>query len=132
VATMFSVDWSGYLNEYVKEELVTRETLRNPSDRATKFAIALKPPRPSSEFQIADGVIEDASTVELHDVVMGNVRKHASELRWNCIETMLRADVEANRLDVKRMHDWLVANLDDQQREWLAVQLMQGVKAVPR
>lgn len=119
-----------------KDEFVGVELLKK--DDGIELVVALRPPRPSSRFMVnkADDsteydhlkMIVARSVLEAHDTA----RKHAAELRWNCIETFLRADVEHQRFDAKRMKDALMSCLGDEERERLAIELMQTVEAVKR
>lgn len=109
-------------------EFVTVKTSRVVTEPALAIAVHLKPPTPCSSFLVSESEIENANTPELLDSVLSDIAKHASELRWNCIETMLRADMEHKRMDVSRMCDLLVGNLDPEACEALAMRLIAHVE----
>lgn len=123
---------SGYVNEQVKDEFVAVEILWDSKKRCSKVVIALKPPHPCREFDVKESEAKIAPTDMMAQRVMGDIRKKAAELRWECIETLLAKDIEEERLDRMRMVEFLEKTLDNETREWLAAKLMERVEVVPR
>lgn len=126
-----SRDGVPYTNTVLSEEHVGVEVLRRP--HAIEMVITLRPPRPSSSFEIADAVVlaETDASRDLYQIVARaheDIRKHASELRWNCMETFLRKDAELGRVDVARVRDVITKHADQATCERLALELMAHVE----